>query len=136
MNIKEVDEKNFTENTLPLWKKQTYPEGYTPQKEEFSYLVYDEDGTLIGGIGGVFRWDWCYVSKLVIDPKYQGQGYGTKLLKYVEELAREKQMIGIFLSTFIFQAPKFYEALGYQQFGKLQDIPKGHSMLYYAKRID
>jgi hypothetical protein len=39
----------------------------------------------------------------------------------------------ICLDTFSFQAPAFYKKLGFKQFGKLKDFPKGHERIWLKK---
>jgi hypothetical protein len=53
-----------------------------------------------------------------------------------EDLAREKNCVGIWLDTFDFQAPDFYRKHGFSEFGQLQDYPPGHQRLFFHKRLD
>jgi hypothetical protein len=39
------------------------------------------------------------------------------------------------LDTFTFKALKFYERLGYREFGRLDDFPPGHSRICLTKRF-
>jgi hypothetical protein len=41
----------------------------------------------------------------------------------------------VFLATHSFQAPGFYERMGYERQSVLQDHPVGHSSLIFAKRL-
>jgi hypothetical protein len=34
-----------------------------------------------------------------------------------------------------FQAPDFYRKLGYEEFGRLDDFPPGHSRLFFRKNL-
>ncbi len=58
-----------------------------------------------------------------------------KLMKKVEAEAKKRRCANIWLDTFAFQAPKFYEKLGYKQFGELADYPKGYKRLFYTKKV-
>jgi hypothetical protein len=40
-----------------------------------------------------------------------------------------------FLDTFSYQARPFYEKLGYEVFGTLNDYPRGHQRFYMQKRL-
>jgi hypothetical protein len=42
---------------------------------------------------------------------------------------------GAFLDTFSYQARPFYEKLGYEVFGTLEDYPPGHQRFYMRKRL-
>ena len=56
-------------------------------------------------------------------------------MKRAEELAVEQGCNTIYLDTFDFQAPGFYEKLGFKVFGTLQDYPTGHQRFYLVKQI-
>jgi predicted N-acetyltransferase YhbS len=57
----------------------------------------------------------------------RGQGYGAKLLRAAEDEARMQGCYGVFLTTFSFQAPTYYEKFGYEVVADIPDYPKGHS---------
>ncbi len=42
---------------------------------------------------------------------------------------------GAYLDTFSFQAPDFYQKLGYEIYGKLDDFPKGHCRYFLRKKL-
>ena len=44
-------------------------------------------------------------------------------------------MQDVYLYTFSFQAPGFYRKLGYREFGKLNDFPKGQSRYWLNKAL-
>ena len=41
----------------------------------------------------------------------------------------------VYLSTYSFEAPRFYEKLGYEIFGRLEDFPPGHTKFYMRKSL-
>jgi hypothetical protein len=56
-------------------------------------------------------------------------------MEVVEEKARELGAKNAYLDTFSFQAPGFYEKLGYQTFGELPAFPPGHERFYMKKEL-
>jgi len=56
-----------------------------------------------------------YVHRLAVDPKYQGRGFGIKLMDFIEEYALKKDFLSIRLDTFSKNKRniKFYKARGY-----------------------
>ena len=70
-----------------------------------------------------------------VSDEARGGGHGSKLMHAAEELARSRNCIGVYLSTFEFQARPFYEKLGYSVFGTLEGYPPGYSQHYLVKRL-
>ncbi|MBW0005875.1 MAG: GNAT family N-acetyltransferase [Hyphomicrobiales bacterium] len=110
-----------------------FPDPVTPLA-----LLLKEPGrdAIIGGLWGVSYWNWLFVDLLIVPAAYRGQGLGTALLKGAEDKARERGCIGVWLLSFSFQAPRFYERHGYHSFGKIEDYPPGHDCTYLFKRLD
>lgn len=66
---------------------------------------------------------WLDVDSVIVPEALRKSGKGTLLMKEAEAIARKRGCVGIRLETFTFQAPAFYEKLGYQLLGKLTDFP-------------
>ena len=52
-----------------------------------------------------------------------------------ETEALRRRCVGVHLDTFDFQAPGFYERMGFEVFGVVEDHPPGHRRLYLQKRF-
>ena len=107
-----------------------------PEKETPLWLVARTgDGQICAGLHGKFYWDRLYIDWLWVADAHRCQGLGSQLLVRAEEFVRDRGCGGVFLNTFSFQAPKFYPRHGYQEFGRIEDFPKGHTQLWFAKRF-
>ena len=95
-----------------------------------------QNGELLGGLKAQTGWEWMYVQILWVRPSLHRQGYGSQLIKAAENEAVRRGCRGTCLSTFTFQAPEFYEKLGYQRFGTIPDYPPNQSLMFYSKRLD
>lgn len=105
--------------------------------EKFALLVRDEQtNEVLGGMYGKLLYRWMFIELLAIPEQTRGQGTGSRLMGMAEDLAREKNCVGIWLDTFDFQAPDFYRKHGFSEFGQLQDYPPGHQRLFFHKRLD
>lgn len=103
--------------------------------ESFYATRQDAAGTIRAGIYG-YTWGGCgYVSQLWVDAAERGQGTGSALLRAAEAHATARGCRIMFLATHNFQAPAFYERLGYTRQSVLQDHPVGHTSLIFAKRL-
>lgn len=100
-------------------------------------FLRDADGGIVGGLLGDTCWGWLSISILWIDARYRGQGYGDRVLRAAEDEARDRGCRHVQLDTLSFQARPFYEARGYQLYGRLEDFPagSGHTRYYLAKPL-
>jgi GNAT superfamily N-acetyltransferase len=94
-----------------------------------------ESDAIIGGLWGESYYDWLFINFLIVPDEFRKRGVGTALMKRAEEIATNRGCLGIRLDTFSFQAPAFYEKLGYRTFGRLVNHPKGHERIYYSKEL-
>jgi GNAT superfamily N-acetyltransferase len=95
-----------------------------------------EGRRIVGGLTGDMGWNSAFVGILWVDEAARGKGVGTRLMREVERLARRRGCALIHLNTFSFQAPKFYEKLGYRRFATLRGTPSaGTTRHFYVKRL-
>lgn len=96
----------------------------------------DESGQLVGGVLACSAlWQVLSIEAVWVHEQSRGRGIATALLLEVEEEARSKGCYMAQLDTFDFQAKGFYEKCGYQVFGTLKDMPKGHERYYMYKKL-
>lgn len=98
-------------------------------------ITNENTGSVIGGIWGISTWRWLFVEVIFVPDELRGVGIGKKLMHMAEDEAKERGCIGIWLDTFDFQAPGFYEKLGYEVFGQIKDHPPGHTLFFLQKRL-
>ena len=106
-----------------------------PNWSHLRLFLRDEQGAIRGGLLGDIYHGWLYVAILWIDEAHRGQGHGQELLRQAEEEAAARGCHSAWLDTFAFQAPDFYPRLGYQQFGRLEDYPKGVARHFFWKKL-
>ncbi len=94
-----------------------------------------EGKALMGGLIARITQGWMYVELLAVAAEARGQGWGRRLLEAAETEARRRELTGIWLDTYTFQAPDFYRALGFKEFGRIEDYPPGDARVFFAKRI-
>jgi len=98
-------------------------------------LRHPESGAVDGGLTARISFNRMFVEMLVVPERLRGQGVGRTLMEQAESVARERGCTGIWLDTFTFQAPGFYQKLGYSVFGELADYPPGHSRVFFHKHL-
>ena len=105
------------------------------KKECAKWLVYDEQEKIRGILTADILWDWIYVDELWVSPELRGEGLGRKLMQLAEEFAASQGLRGIWLWTQSWQAEGFYRQLGYIEFTRFPDFPKGHSRIGFRKEL-
>lgn len=91
------------------------------------------DGGLVGGLKGRTFYGWLFIDWLWVSPTARGQGVGVQLLAMAEHAAQKRQCIGAYVDTFSFQAPDFYRRNGYEEFGRIAELPPGHACIWLKK---
>jgi len=112
-------------------------EAYAPPENKQLLILLRESNTgeTLGGLHGIWSYNWFYVTMLFLPEALRGQGLGLKLLATAEDYACNQEGTGMWLDTYSFQAPAFYERAGFEKFGELQNFPPGHSRIFYRKLL-
>lgn len=101
----------------------------------FAVWLRDDAGQVSGGCCG---WTWggtCFVDTLFLPAALRRQGLGSRLMAMVEATARTCGCSQIVLQTHDFQAPAFYERLGFSRTAAIPDYPRGHAHLTMVKPL-
>ena len=88
--------------------------------------------------GGAFGWTWggtCYIRYLFVPANMRKQGQGTMLMRGVEKEAKSRGCQQIVLETHDFHAPGFYQKLGFEVVGGVDDYPRGYQYLTLVKHL-
>jgi GNAT superfamily N-acetyltransferase len=93
------------------------------------------NGRLLGGFWGRTSWDWLLIELLYVSRDLRGAGWGRRLVEAAEEEAVRRHCRAAWVDSYSFQAPGFYERLGYSVFGKLDDYPQGHQRFFLWKKL-
>ncbi|WP_121119583.1 GNAT family N-acetyltransferase [Croceibacterium ferulae] len=106
-----------------------------PHIRPVAILLTSEDGNQVGGLWGRCAYDWLFVELLAVPEEHRGGGHGRALMQQAEAIARSNGCFGIWLDTYEFQARGFYEKLGFEIFGTLEDHPVGHRHFFLRKHL-
>lgn len=107
-----------------------------PEKDDYySIVIKNNKKKTVGVIVVSFRWGAMHIQTLWIDETIRNQDWGSKLMKMVEKEAIKRNCYLAYTDTYSWQAPKFYEKLGYKIYGKLDDFPKGCCLSYFVKKL-
>lgn len=98
------------------------------------FVVESQSEGLLGAAAG---YSWAGVAELQqlwVADAHRGQGLGRQLLDAFIGAAAARGARRVFLATYDFQAPEFYERAGFVRIAELVDWPEGHSNI--IRRLD
>lgn len=97
----------------------------TPEVEPAEELTVriDDAGRLVAGASG---WTWgraAGIGMTWVHDDYRQQGLGSELLGAFEDEARIRGCTHVFVTSFTFQAPDFYQRNGYVETFRWESVP-------------
>lgn len=110
-------------------------QGHPRKTNTFSILLKDSNGILKGVVVASILWNGMHIDTLWVDVTIRNQKWGSKLMKLVEKEGRSRGATVAYTDTFTWQAPGFYEKMGYSLYGKIDNFPPGNSLSYFSKII-
>ena len=96
--------------------------GIAPARE-LTVQILDPSGELAAGMSG---WTWGVAAGIGLTwvrETSRGDGLGAQLLAEFETEARSRGCTRVFVTSFTFQAPGFYEHHGYRELFRWQGVP-------------
>lgn len=105
----------------------------------FGILARDDKGEILGGLIGGTSYGWLLIKILWVAEELRSQGLGARIMRLAEEAALNRGCHGAWLDTSSRCARSFYEKLGYETFGMLEnregETPQGHARFFLCKRF-
>jgi ribosomal protein S18 acetylase RimI-like enzyme len=126
------EEKDFIFNGLAEFNESQVGDA---RFREFGIFASNESGAIVAGLLGFTLWNGCFISALWVAETLRRKGIGRQLLARAEEFAVQNDCSHIHLDTFDFQARGFYEKIGFDVFGTIEDYPIGHKRYYLIKKL-
>ena len=98
--------------------------------------IQDDAGDIVAGTNGYTWGGCCEITHVWVHEQYRGQGLGRALLHAAESEAVRRGCEQVVLLTHSFQAPQFYEHLGYDRQFEIEGRPRGYADIVYVKRLE
>jgi|SRR5882757_8103306 len=134
--------KVSVERTLTQTKKAVlgglgrYNDGKMGKQKYKRFAISLRDGNeIVGGIVGELWTAVLYIQYFWMEQKFRKKGFGGKLIKAIEDEARRFGAVRAYVDTMSFQAPGFYRANGYEEFGSIEGYPGGVTRHWFTKSL-
>ena len=102
---------------------------------KLGFVARREDGTLSGGIAGYTWGGVLEIGQLWVAESDRGRGLGLALIDEALAEARRRGCTYAFVLSFDFQAPAFYERVGFSPVATIEDWPLGHQHVILRKSL-
>jgi ribosomal protein S18 acetylase RimI-like enzyme len=100
--------------------------------EQKTFLKAVLQGKIIGSVRFTVEGDEIEIERLIVDPMFQNQGFGTMLMKRVEEIVDENKILKLFTGVKSLRNIHVYEKLGYETYAR-SETPHGVRVLHMKK---
>ena len=90
-------------------------------------------GNLIGSVRGYIRDETCYIGRLIVQPEFQNQGIGTRLVDAIENHFKGMPRFEIFTGEKSERNLYLYQKLGYQIYQSRQLTDRVN--LFYLEKV-
>ena len=105
------------------------------ESEPLNLYVEDKHGEIMAGLVAETFGNWLEIEYLFVKDDLRGQGIGSQLLQRAESEAKNRNCRYVFVNTYQFQAPAFYQKHDYQEVFTLKDYPCTGQRHYYQKEL-
>lgn len=82
-------------------------------EEPISFEIFN-DQEFVGAIVVQSFWGQLHIKYLFVEKHYRGQGIARELMNHAIEFGKERDCNFAFVETMSFQAPKFYQKMGFK----------------------
>jgi ribosomal protein S18 acetylase RimI-like enzyme len=100
------------------------------------FLRDPDTGVIHGGLLGRTGRGALHITELWVAEPFRRQRHGSRLIARAEEAAKARGCRFVYVETYTFHAPAFYERHGYKVFGCLAGFSGGHSCLFLRKDLE
>ena len=115
--------------------RQFINSNFSDSQKPFGIFVQDDDDKLLGGLTGSILYTSMYIEHLWLVESLRQKGIGSKLMHMAEQEAIKNGVFKLFLNTYTFLAPAFYEKHGYVEVGRYTDFPHERMDKVYYKKV-
>ncbi|WP_170457488.1 GNAT family N-acetyltransferase [Ruegeria arenilitoris] len=112
-------QEDWVEQALLAELRATAPQGVN----DSITLIAQDGANRVGGLHGATSYGWLLIKTLWVDPTHRRRGLGRQLLDHAFAEARQRGCHSAWLDTSNPAAARFYQALGFEPFGRLANTP-------------
>lgn len=109
--IKGINPEFYTPDEIDAWYHNEIPPNFSDVITKLDWIVAEDNEQIVGT--GFLDADKAEIGAIFVDPQYQRNGIGMRILKEIEAIAKRKQLATLFLDATL-SSVDFYKAAGYE----------------------
>lgn len=126
VDIDAIEDRLYDHNRLVTGKSNA---------QGIAFVIRDQRQSIVAACAG-FSWAGSSeLKQLWVDAALRGRGYGRELLRAFEAEAANRDVTQIWVATYDFQAPGFYETAGFKRMAEFVGWPVAHSNIILCKNL-
>jgi len=129
------EEARLIHARLEAYNREQTDGEYDEPGTEIGLVLKSPEGTVIGGITASTVFRVMHLEALWVAKEHRKQGHGSRLVMQAERIGYESGCVASQTQSFSFQAPEFYQKLGYQVLGIYDGYPDGITEYTLMKRL-
>jgi GNAT superfamily N-acetyltransferase len=129
------EEASFVHRKLEEYNRAQTSGEYDEPGIEIGLVLKSPEGTVVGGITAGTMLRVMYLEALWVAKEYRKKGHGSRLVLQAERIGFEKGCMAVQTQSFSFQAPGFYQKIGYHVLGIYDGYPGGITEYTVMKRL-
>lgn len=123
------------ESALTAYTKHQKPFTQTETYQSFSCVIKKEGMVIAGGIAYASMYHIGYLDTLWVKASERGKGYGKQILTDLEQQLKAFGCENCQTATFDFQAPDFYQRVGYEEIGRIAHTQNQLTEIFLVKKL-
>jgi GNAT superfamily N-acetyltransferase len=138
MQLTECSHNDYNKlaNAITRFNLEHLPVNSSNNMRALGFVLRPNPWSVVAGVTGHLVLGNCLsIEILWVEPEHRKKGYATQLMQAIESAARDHGSKLAFVDTFDFQALGFYQKIGYELFGVLDDCPCPGNKRYYLKKV-
>lgn len=109
-------------------------EELTKEFSESIFLKLTQGDKIVGSVRGYQIHETVFIKRLVVNPLYQNQGIGTRLMKSIENYFKDVKRYELFTGHKSIRNLHLYHKLGYREFKRIP-VHENLIMIYLEKLV-
>ena len=127
---------------LRVYNRQRNPAFFAARDEPpnapkpLTIVLCDDQNAIAGGLLGESQFKWLKIEIVSVREDLRGRGLGSEMMRMAENEGIRRGCRYVFLDTMSYQAPAFYQKLGYALAGQIADWDShGNTKFFFTKDL-